>query len=169
MCLLIAAWLAFTFVRPTVLAPHAGTLTAIAVPLSVWTCWVPFCPGWRLCHQEDRKNHGSRCGQAERRHADLPSVVPALQADADVPLVQEVLASAPSLANYLGEASQAHFDGLKRLRRPEDVARARGKSIKDVLPFRPSAEPVNEESAEAAEPAAVSQEAEAPGTGGDES
>src|SRR5215207_5149747 len=31
-CLLIAGWLAFTFLRPTVLAPSAGTLTAIAVP-----------------------------------------------------------------------------------------------------------------------------------------
>jgi len=31
-CLLIAGWLAFTFLRPTVLAPNAGTLTAIAVP-----------------------------------------------------------------------------------------------------------------------------------------
>jgi hypothetical protein len=29
-------------------------------------------------------------------------------------------------------------DGLKRLRRPEDVARSRGKSIKDVLPYRPA-------------------------------
>ena len=31
-CLLIAAYLAFTFLRPTVLAPHAVTLTVIAVP-----------------------------------------------------------------------------------------------------------------------------------------
>ena len=31
-CLLIAAYLAFTFLRPTALAPHAVTLTAIAVP-----------------------------------------------------------------------------------------------------------------------------------------
>ena len=32
LCLLISAWLAFTFVRSTVLAPSAITLTAIAVP-----------------------------------------------------------------------------------------------------------------------------------------
>jgi len=31
-CLLVAAWLAFTFIRSTVLAPNVGTLTAIAVP-----------------------------------------------------------------------------------------------------------------------------------------
>jgi putative OPT family oligopeptide transporter len=31
-CLVVAAWLAFAFVRSTVLAPSAGTLTAIAVP-----------------------------------------------------------------------------------------------------------------------------------------
>ena len=31
-CLLIAAWLAFTFARSTVLAPHAVSLTVIAVP-----------------------------------------------------------------------------------------------------------------------------------------
>jgi hypothetical protein len=35
--------------------------------------------------------------------------------------------------------ARATVDGLKRLRRPEDVARARGKSVKDVLPFRPAA------------------------------
>jgi histidyl-tRNA synthetase len=35
--------------------------------------------------------------------------------DSKNPLVQEVVASAPSLADYLGEASLAHFDGLKRL------------------------------------------------------
>jgi putative OPT family oligopeptide transporter len=31
-CLVIAAWLAFAFLRPTVLAPDAGTLTSVAVP-----------------------------------------------------------------------------------------------------------------------------------------
>jgi putative OPT family oligopeptide transporter len=32
LCLVIAAWLAFTFARSTVLAPNAGVLTLIAVP-----------------------------------------------------------------------------------------------------------------------------------------
>ena len=35
--------------------------------------------------------------------------------DSKNPLVREVIASAPSLMNYLGEASLAHFDGLRRL------------------------------------------------------
>ena len=34
--------------------------------------------------------------------------------DSKHPLVREVVASAPSLMDYLGEASLAHFDGLKR-------------------------------------------------------
>lgn len=35
--------------------------------------------------------------------------------DSKNPMVQEVAASAPLLANYLGEASLAYFDGLKKL------------------------------------------------------
>jgi histidyl-tRNA synthetase len=35
--------------------------------------------------------------------------------DSKNPLVQEVVAAAPSLADYLGEASLAHFEGLRRL------------------------------------------------------
>ena len=35
--------------------------------------------------------------------------------DSKNPMVQEVLVQAPSLPEYLGEASRAHFDGLKRL------------------------------------------------------
>jgi histidyl-tRNA synthetase len=35
--------------------------------------------------------------------------------DSKNPIVQEVVASAPSLANYLGDASAAHFEGVKRL------------------------------------------------------
>lgn len=35
--------------------------------------------------------------------------------DSKNPMVQEVIAGAPSLMDYLGEASLAHFDGLKRL------------------------------------------------------
>jgi histidyl-tRNA synthetase len=35
--------------------------------------------------------------------------------DSKNPMVQEVVATAPSLSGYLGEASLAHFDGLKRL------------------------------------------------------
>jgi histidyl-tRNA synthetase len=35
--------------------------------------------------------------------------------DSKNPMVQEVVAKAPAMTSYLGEASTAHFDGLKRL------------------------------------------------------
>ena len=41
--------------------------------------------------------------------------------DSKNPMVQEVVASAPSLASYLGEASVAHFEGLKRLLKAADI------------------------------------------------
>ena len=50
--------------------------------------------------------------------------------------IRDVLAKSLGTTNPINMA-RATVDGLKRLRRPEDVARARGKSIKDVLPFRP--------------------------------
>jgi small subunit ribosomal protein S5 len=49
-----------------------------------------------------------------------------------------VLAKSLGTTNPINMA-KATVDGLKRLRRPEDVARSRGKSVKDVLPFRPAA------------------------------
>ena len=42
--------------------------------------------------------------------------------DSKNPLVQEVVASAPALMDYLGEASRAHFDGLRRLLATAGVA-----------------------------------------------
>jgi histidyl-tRNA synthetase len=42
--------------------------------------------------------------------------------DSKNPAVQEVVASAPSLADYLGEASLAHFSGLKSLLRASAIA-----------------------------------------------
>jgi len=41
--------------------------------------------------------------------------------DSKNPMVQEVVASAPSLASYLGDASVAHFEGLKRLLTAADI------------------------------------------------
>jgi small subunit ribosomal protein S5 len=41
--------------------------------------------------------------------------------------------------------TRATVDGLKRLVRPEDVAAMRGKTIREVLPFRPAVEAANEE------------------------
>jgi histidyl-tRNA synthetase len=50
-------------------------------------------------------------GDAKRRlHTN-----PLRTLDSKNPLVQEVVAAAPSLMDYLGEASLAHFDGVKRL------------------------------------------------------
>ncbi|MGE5130401.1 MAG: histidine--tRNA ligase [Sphingomonadaceae bacterium] len=50
-------------------------------------------------------------GDARRRMHTNPLRV----LDSKNPQVQEVVASAPSLMGYLGEASLAHFEGLKRL------------------------------------------------------
>jgi histidyl-tRNA synthetase len=41
--------------------------------------------------------------------------------DSKNPMVQEVVASAPSLIDYLGEASLSHFDGLKSLLKAADI------------------------------------------------
>jgi histidyl-tRNA synthetase len=41
--------------------------------------------------------------------------------DSKNPMVKEVVASAPSLMGFLGEASLAHFDGLKRLLQTQNV------------------------------------------------
>jgi len=54
------------------------------------------------------------------------------------------------LAKSLGTTTpinmtRATVDGLKRLVRPEDVALLRGKTIAEVLPFRPPAETVRED------------------------
>ena len=54
--------------------------------------------------------------------------------------IRDVLSKSLGTTNPINMA-RATVDGLKRLRRPEDVARSRGKSIKDVLPYRPPAEP----------------------------
>jgi small subunit ribosomal protein S5 len=47
--------------------------------------------------------------------------------------IRDVLAKSLGTTNPINMA-KATVNGLKRLRRPEDVARARGKSIRDVLP-----------------------------------
>ena len=77
--------------------------------------------------------------------------------------IRDVLAKSLGTTNPINMA-RATVDGLKRLRRPEDVARARGKSIKDVLPFRPQKAAEEEEEASAAVPAAPAVEAEVEST-----
>src|SRR4029079_5927779 len=66
--------------------------------------------------------------------------------------IRDVLSKSIGTTNPINMA-RATVDGPKRLRRPEDVARSRGKSIKDVLPFRPS--PVEPEQAPAEAAAAA--------------
>jgi small subunit ribosomal protein S5 len=52
--------------------------------------------------------------------------------------IRDILAKSLGTTNPINMA-KATVDGLRRLRRPEDVARARGKTINDVLPYRAAA------------------------------
>ena len=61
--------------------------------------------------------------------------------------IRDVLAKSLGTTNPINMA-KATVNGLKSLRRPEDVARSRGKRIVDVLPYRP-AEPAAEDPAAA--------------------
>jgi small subunit ribosomal protein S5 len=70
--------------------------------------------------------------------------------------IRDVLAKSLGTTNPINMA-KATVDGLKKLRRPEDVAKMRGKTISEVLPYRAPAE----EPAEAA-PVEAAPEAEAP-------
>jgi small subunit ribosomal protein S5 len=70
--------------------------------------------------------------------------------------IRDVLAKSLGTTNPINMA-RATVDGLKKLRRPEDVARQRGKRITEVLPYRPvlAAEAVT---APAADPAPAAAE-----------
>ena len=58
--------------------------------------------------------------------------------------IKDVLAKSLGTTNPINMA-KATVDGLKKLRRPEDVAKMRGKTIAEVLPWRaPVEEPVAE-------------------------
>jgi small subunit ribosomal protein S5 len=58
--------------------------------------------------------------------------------------IRDILAKSLGTTNPINMA-KATVDGLKHLRRPEDVARARGLTISQVLPYK---HPVVEESTE---------------------
>jgi small subunit ribosomal protein S5 len=53
--------------------------------------------------------------------------------------IRDVLAKSLGTTNPINMA-KATVDGLKKLRRPEDVAKMRGKTIAEVLPWRPPVE-----------------------------
>jgi len=68
-------------------------------------------PSWEELVAFLEKNSGRLDDDARRRtHTN-----PLRTLDSKNPAVQEVLASAPSLAEHLGDASRAHFEGVKRL------------------------------------------------------
>jgi Ribosomal protein S5, C-terminal domain len=50
--------------------------------------------------------------------------------------IRDVLAKSLGTTNPINMA-KATVNGLQRLRRPEDVARARGKTVAEVLPYKP--------------------------------
>jgi small subunit ribosomal protein S5 len=64
--------------------------------------------------------------------------------------IRDVLAKSLGTTNPINMA-RATVDGLKNLRRPEDVAKARGKTIREVLPYSPPDE--SHETPAEAEPA----------------
>jgi small subunit ribosomal protein S5 len=64
--------------------------------------------------------------------------------------IRDVLAKSLGTTNPINMA-KATVDGLQRLRRPEDVARARGKTVSEVLPYKA----VETDEAEADVPAAA--------------
>ena len=68
--------------------------------------------------------------------------------------IRDILAKSlgtPTPINML----KATVDGLKNLRRPEEVARTRGKTIADVLPYKPPREAPAEDEAPAEEEASA--------------
>jgi small subunit ribosomal protein S5 len=73
--------------------------------------------------------------------------------------IRDILAKSLGTTNPINMA-KATVDGLRNLRRPEDVARIRGKSIAEVLPYK-RPEPAEEEAA-ADEPAVEETTEEAP-------
>ena len=70
--------------------------------------------------------------------------------------IRDVLAKSLGTTNPINMA-KATVDGLKRLRRPEDVARARGKSVAEVLPL-PRVAPADASASEEQPPAAAAEE-----------
>ena len=60
--------------------------------------------------------------------------------------IRDILAKSLGTTNPINMA-KATVNGLRNLRRPEDVAKIRGKSISEVLPYKPQAPAAEEEPA----------------------
>src|SRR2546430_1617861 len=75
--------------------------------------------------------------------------------------IRDVLAKSLGTTNPINMLKAAE-QALRQLRRPEEVAKARGKSISDVLPYKQPEEPAEEEAPEAATPEAATPEAATP-------
>jgi small subunit ribosomal protein S5 len=75
--------------------------------------------------------------------------------------IRDILAKSLGTTNPINMA-KATVNALQSLRRPEDVARARGKTIAEVLPWRPPEAPADDAEAPAAPPAAAAVVAEPP-------
>ena len=71
--------------------------------------------------------------------------------------IRDILAKSLGTTNPINMA-KATVDGLKRLRRPEEVAKTRGLSISQVLPYKAPEEPEEEPAAPAAEAPETPQE-----------
>jgi small subunit ribosomal protein S5 len=79
--------------------------------------------------------------------------------------IRDILAKSLGTTNPINLA-KATVDGLKRLRRPEEVAKIRGLSISQVLPYKPP-EPEEEEAPAAEPPAAEEPQESQDGEGSD--
>jgi small subunit ribosomal protein S5 len=73
--------------------------------------------------------------------------------------VKDILAKSLGTTNPINML-KATVNGLQNLRRPEDVAKIRGKTIADVLPYKAPEEPEPEAEAAATEPVAAAAAAE---------
>jgi small subunit ribosomal protein S5 len=58
--------------------------------------------------------------------------------------IRDILAKSLGTTNPINMA-KATVNGLRSLRRPEDVAKMRGKTIKEVLPYKAPEEPEEQE------------------------
>jgi small subunit ribosomal protein S5 len=78
--------------------------------------------------------------------------------------IRDILAKSLGTTNPINMA-KATVNGLRRLRRPEDVAKSRGKTINEVLPYKPPARESGPVEGAAGEPGGSGREAARPRSG----